>query len=62
MFYFLKRIMAFLNKLVFSLTLSVGITAVNAQVQPAVKKQANAPALNDTAFVNWSIATISYMI
>jgi D-alanyl-D-alanine dipeptidase len=43
--------MAFLNKLVFSLTLSVGITAVNAQVQPAVKKQAN-PALNDTAFVN----------
>jgi D-alanyl-D-alanine dipeptidase len=44
--------MAFLNKLVFSLTLSVGITAVTAQVQPAVKKQANAPALNDTAFVN----------
>jgi D-alanyl-D-alanine dipeptidase len=39
-----------LNKLVFSLTLSV-ITAVTAQVQPA-KKQANAPALNDTAFVN----------
>jgi D-alanyl-D-alanine dipeptidase len=44
--------MAFLNKLLFSLTLLVGITAVNAQVQPAVKKQANAPALNDTAFVN----------
>jgi D-alanyl-D-alanine dipeptidase len=44
--------MTFLNKLVFSLTLSVGITAVTAQVQPAVKKQANAPALNDTAFVN----------
>jgi hypothetical protein len=51
-----------LNKLVFSLTLSVGITAVTAQVQPAVKKQTNA-ALNDTAFVNLkSIATISYMI
>jgi D-alanyl-D-alanine dipeptidase len=44
--------MAFLNKLLFSLTLLVGSTAVNAQVQPAVKKQANAPALNDTAFVN----------
>lgn len=44
--------MTFLNKLVFSLTLSVGITAVTAQMQPAVKKQANAIALNDTAFVN----------
>jgi D-alanyl-D-alanine dipeptidase len=31
--------MAFLNKLLFSLTLLVGITAVNAQVQPAVNKQ-----------------------
>jgi hypothetical protein len=47
MFYFLKiKDHGFLNKLVFSLTLSVGITAVTAQVQPAVK-QTNAPALND---------------
>jgi hypothetical protein len=50
--FFIKKDHGFLNKLVFSLTLSVGITAVTAQVQPAVKKQANAPALNDTAFVN----------
>jgi hypothetical protein len=48
MFYFYKKGSCFLNKLLFSLTLLVGITAVNAQVQPAVKKQANAIALNDT--------------
>jgi D-alanyl-D-alanine dipeptidase len=43
--------MAFLNKLLFSLTLSVGITAVNAQVQPAVK--------NKQTLLHWMIAFVN---
>jgi D-alanyl-D-alanine dipeptidase len=44
--------MAFLNKLLLSLTLLFGITSVNAQVQDPAKKQVNSTVVNDTTFVN----------